>query len=89
MIDELLQEAAAFARGDDFTGARERVIFARDELSRLVDANEVDQGEAADLEGDIELTLGRYDHLVAQWQRQIEARHARYLARERSAIGAG
>ena len=88
VIDELLQEAASFVRGGDYTGARERVIFARDELSRLVDSNEVDESEAEDLEGDIELTLDRYEQLVAQWQGQIVARHARYLARERSAIGA-
>jgi hypothetical protein len=86
VIDELLQEAAAFVRGDDYTGARERVRFAQGELSRLVDAHEVDEGEAEDLEGDIELTLEHYDRLLAQWQRQNETRHASFLAREWSAI---
>jgi hypothetical protein len=86
VIDELLQEAQAFVRGGDYTGARERVRFARDELSRFVGSHQVDEAEASDLAGDIELTLEHYDELLAEWQRQNEERHASYLARERSAI---
>ena len=88
LIDELLQEAASFVRGSDYTGARERVLFARDELSRLVAFGEADENEAEELGGDIELALDRYDRLLEQWQRQNDTRHERYLSRERSAIGA-
>jgi hypothetical protein len=86
LVDERLQEAASFVRGSDYTGARERVRFARSELAGLVASHEASEGEAEELGADIELELLRYDRLLAEWQRQNEARHARYLTRERAVI---
>jgi hypothetical protein len=86
-IDWLLEQAAAFVRGGDYTGAYERVRYAQGRLSR--DSVLPDDPILDELYARVELTRSKYEQLLEEWQRQNAARYDAYLRREREAIGAG
>ena len=87
-IDEWLEQAAAFARGGDYTGALARAQYARAQLSRSRDLELTDQASFEDLRGRTDLEVLRYDRLLREWQAANVARHAAFLIREEQAIGA-
>jgi hypothetical protein len=87
-IDEWLEQAAAFARGGDYTGALARAQYARDQLSRSTDLELTDQASFEDLRGRTDLEVERYERLLREWQAENMARRAAYLVREERAIGA-
>jgi hypothetical protein len=87
-IDELNEQAAAFARGGDYTGALARAQYARARLSRYAGPEQADRTTLEDFRADADLVVQRYDRLLREWQAENVARQAAYLARERRAIGA-
>ena len=77
-VDEWLEQAAAFARGGDYTGALARAQYARAQLSRSRDLELTDQASFEDLCGRTELEVLRYDRLLREWQAENVARQAAY-----------
>ena len=87
-VDEWLEQAAAFARGGDYTGALARAQYARSQLSRSRGLELTDQASFEDLRGRTDLEVERYDRLLREWQAENVARRSAYLIREGRAIGA-
>ena len=87
-IEQLLDQAAAFARGGDFLGAQARARFAAQRLKRIAASLPADHAVAVAARARVDLMIQRYDELVREWQQQVEARHTAYVTREQGAIRA-
>jgi hypothetical protein len=87
-IDELLEQAAGFARGGDPTGAVARAHWARKELASHGAAFAGDDWAAEGLRAQVKYATREYEHLLQDWQRQNAVRQTAYVKRERAAIGA-
>ena len=86
-VSEHLEEAAAFARGGDMTGAKARARYAKGELE--VESAALGGGpDAEELVGRVDRALVRYDRLTSEWQEENAERESAYLARERAVIEA-
>ena len=87
-IDELLEQAAAFARGGDLPGAVGRAYWACKELDSHAAVLVGDEWAADELRARVQHRIREYEHLLQEWQSQNAERQAAYLKRERAAIGA-
>jgi hypothetical protein len=86
--EHLLDQAAGFARGGDYLGAQARARFAEQRLVTIAASLPANDAWARAAHAHLDLRIRHYDSLVRKWQKEVEARHATYVARERRAIGA-
>jgi hypothetical protein len=84
----LLDQAAGFARGGDYLGAQARARFAEQRLITIAASLPANDAWAIATHAHLDLRIRYYDSLVRNWQEEVGARHATYVARERRAIGA-
>jgi hypothetical protein len=87
--EELLEQAAGFARGGDYLGAQARARFAEHCLVAIAASLPANDAWVVATHAHVDLRIRYYDSLVRQWQSEVGARRATYVARERRAIGAG
>ena len=86
-LEQLLEQAAAFARGGDYTGAVARAQWAYEQIQRHARGPHADPA-LEELLRSAEHGFAEYRRLVAQWQEENARRHAAYLSRELRAIKA-
>jgi len=84
-LEQLLEQAAAFARGGDYTGAFARARWAYEQLQRRAE-QECDDPALEELLRVAEQKLPEYERLLGQWQEENARRHAAYVSREVRAI---
>jgi hypothetical protein len=84
--EELLAQAAGFARGGDYLGAQARARFAKHCLVAIAASLPADDAWVRATHVHVDLRILHYDSLVRSWQLEVEARNATYVARERRAI---
>ncbi|HKQ71068.1 MAG TPA: hypothetical protein VJT73_17095 [Polyangiaceae bacterium] len=78
-VQQLLDEAAQFAKGDECQAAVARARFALVEIDRLHPAHDAC---ATELAARAAFAIERYRLESAAWNRQIEARRDAYFERE-------
>ena len=86
-LEQLLEQAAAFARGGDYTGAAARAQWAHEQIRRHAEGPHRDPA-LEELLRSAEHWLADYRRLVTQWQEENARRHAAYVRRELRAINA-
>ena len=84
--EQLLDQAAAFARGGDFLGAQARARFAAERLIGFAASRPANDASMNAARARVDFMIHHYDELVRQWQVEVEARHTTYVAREQGAI---
>ncbi len=84
--ENLLDQAAGFARGGDFLGAQARARFASQKLVSAAASRPATDKFVIAARARIDFMIVQYDALVQQWQTEVEARHTAYVSRERGAI---
>jgi len=87
-LEQLLEQAAAFARGGDYTGAVARARWAYQQIQHSSDRRDHADAAVEELLRSAEHRLGEYKLLVRQWQDENARRHAAYVTRELQAIHA-
>ncbi len=86
--EQLLDQAAGFARGGDYLGAQARARFAEQRFLTAAASLPADDAWLIDMQAHVDFRIRHYDALVREWRMVVAARHATYVARERQAIGA-
>jgi hypothetical protein len=86
--EQLLDQAAGFARGGDYLGAQARARFAESRLVFIAASLPADDAFVIATHAHLDLRIRYYDSLVREWQMQVKARSEAYIDRERKAIGA-
>jgi hypothetical protein len=85
-LEQLLEQAAAFARGGDYTGAFARARWAYEQIQLSSDRRGHADAAVEELLRSAEHKLAEYKHLVREWQDENARRHAAYMSRELRAI---
>jgi hypothetical protein len=85
-LEQLLEQAAAFARGGDYTGAFARAQQAYEQIRHCSERHAHADAAVLELLRSAEHKLSEYQELVRQWQDEIARRHAAYVSREVRAI---
>ena len=85
-LEQSLDQAAAFVRAGDYTGAFARVKWAYEHVQRRGQQRPHPDPAVEELLRSAELTLPEYERLLQQWQEEAGRRHEAYLSRELLAI---
>ena len=83
-----LEQAAAFVRGGDYTGAVARIEWAHEQLRRRAAAQASADPALEELLRTAEQKLTEYKRFRSEWQEENARRHATYVSRELGAIRA-
>jgi hypothetical protein len=86
--EQLLDQAAGFARNGDYLGAQARARFAGHRLTLIAESLPAGDAFVVAAHALLDLRIAHYDSLVLEWQTQVEARRTAYVAREQRAIRA-
>ena len=84
-LEQLIEQAAAFARSGDYTGAVARAQWAYEQIQRHAEGPHADPA-LGELLRSAEHGLAEYRRLVRRWQEENARRYAAYVSRELSAI---
>jgi hypothetical protein len=85
-LEQLLEQAASFVRGGDYTGALARVQWACERFQRPDEGRPHPNSALEELLRSAEHKLHEYKRLVRLWQEENARRHAAYVSRELRAI---